>query len=285
MRSRARLLLALLLAIAAPAAAQPRSAAYDRAIAAGYKALTLCSAIFNAGRTQAQAEALELTGIYPEYDAIVPTLRAEVRRFMTEPTPHGGTPVLWAGEVSVRFSDGLAPRIARWSPDKGCTIFPIGDPGIESPGMYPPVGGAQPPFAGSMDAQAWPLGDRGAAAPGPPGLAAPIARAFDGHTYGGGRTTGVVVVHNDRIVGEHYANGLDMHTSQRTWSVAKSISGSLIGIAVRDHLLMPQRRVEIPEWMISAPISSWTICCAWPAACTARLRATAPTPSISAAPR
>nr|HMN53960.1 VOC family protein [Sphingopyxis sp.] len=51
---------------------------YDRAIAAGYKALTLCSAMFNAGRTQAQAEALELTGTYPQYDAILQTLTAQV---------------------------------------------------------------------------------------------------------------------------------------------------------------------------------------------------------------
>ncbi|HEY5721662.1 MAG TPA: serine hydrolase, partial [Allosphingosinicella sp.] len=68
-----KLSLALLLAAAAPAAAQQQRepSTYDRAVAAGYKALTLCSGIFNARRTQAQIEALELTGIYPEYDAIV----------------------------------------------------------------------------------------------------------------------------------------------------------------------------------------------------------------------
>ena len=71
----------VLLLAAAPAAAQQQPRApttYDRAIAAGYKALTLCSGIFNAHRTQAQVEALELTGIYAEYDAIVPTLPATV---------------------------------------------------------------------------------------------------------------------------------------------------------------------------------------------------------------
>src|SRR5688572_5164694 len=86
MRARISLFLALLLA-AAPASAQPRQpTSYDRAIAAGYKALTLCSAIFVAGRTQAQAEALELTGIYPEIEAIVPTLETQVHangRFVT----------------------------------------------------------------------------------------------------------------------------------------------------------------------------------------------------------
>ncbi|TMJ16992.1 MAG: serine hydrolase, partial [Alphaproteobacteria bacterium] len=54
--------LALLIAAAAPAAAQQQQGptTYDRAIAAGYKALTLCSGIFRAHRTQAQIEALEL---------------------------------------------------------------------------------------------------------------------------------------------------------------------------------------------------------------------------------
>jgi hypothetical protein len=93
-RKRISLLFALLVA-AAPAASQQRApTAYDRAIAAGYKALTLCSGIFNAGRSEAQIEALELTGIYPEYDAIVPTLTAEVHEFRTAPAAHRGPPNL-----------------------------------------------------------------------------------------------------------------------------------------------------------------------------------------------
>jgi len=247
MRSAARLLLALLLAAAGPAAAQPRSPAYDRAIAAGYKALTLCGAIFNAGRTQAQAEALELTGIYPEYDAIVPTLTAEVRSFSTESGEPGSALDLRAAEIRVSFDAAMAPRIARWRLNEGCTILPIGDPGGDNaPATI--VGNAPARFAGSIDAQPWPLGDRGAAAAAPPALAAPILRAFDGQSYGTGRTTGVVVVQNGRIVGEHYADGFDMHTSQRTWSVAKSISGTLIGIAVREHLLRTDQPAPIPEW-------------------------------------
>jgi CubicO group peptidase (beta-lactamase class C family) len=245
MRRRPSLLLALLLAVAAPAAAQQRApTAYDRAIAAGYKALTLCSAIFNAGRTQAQAEALELTGIYPEYDAIVPTLTAQVQRFMSRPGTHRDRPTLWKGMVSVRFDESLQPRIALWGADYGCTILPIG----EGPGEpVAAVGRGPPPFAGSMDSQPWPLGDRDSSAPTPAGLAAPIAHAFDGHSYGAGRTTGVVIVHHGRIVGEHYAEGFGMHVSQRTWSVAKSISGTLIGIGVRQGFF-PRGELDIPEW-------------------------------------
>ena len=74
-----RPILSLALLLATPAAAQqPAPTTYQRAVAAGYKAAMLCSGIFNAGRTEAQIEADELSGIYPEYDAIVPTLKASV---------------------------------------------------------------------------------------------------------------------------------------------------------------------------------------------------------------
>ena len=114
MRRTASLFLALVLA-APSAAQQPARAptAYDRAIAAGYKALTLCSAMFNgAGRTQAQVEALELTGIYPEYDAIVPTLTAEVDAQRQR--------------VRVTFDPAMPPRLASFRSGGGCTVEPIG---------------------------------------------------------------------------------------------------------------------------------------------------------------
>jgi CubicO group peptidase (beta-lactamase class C family) len=148
----------------------------------------------------------------------------------------------------VRFDGALAPRVARWRAGDGCTILPIGDLGIETPRMVRFSLSSPAFFPDRMDERLWPIGDRGAAAASPPAMAAPIARAFDGHSYGAGRTTGVVVVQGGRIIGEHYADGFDMHTSQRTWSVAKSISGTLIGIAVRDHLLTTGARAPIPEW-------------------------------------
>jgi CubicO group peptidase (beta-lactamase class C family) len=249
---RRALSLFLLILLAAPAASQqaPRAPTpYDRAIAAGYKALTLCSGIFHGGRTQAQMEALELTGIYPEYDAIVPGLPAEVRSYRTEPGNRTQPPQLWAGEVEVPFAESLSPRRARWTVNQGCTLFPIGDFAPESPGMITVMDNV-PLFAGSMDGQPWPTGDRMPPVRTPPRLAPVAARALDGAFYGDGRTTAILVVHNGRIVAEAYAPGFGIHTAQRTWSVAKSIAGTLIGVAVRDRLLRMGHsdRVRIPEW-------------------------------------
>ena len=252
MRRTASLFLALLLAAPAfsqqPPAREPSS--YDRAIAAGYKALTLCSAMFNGdGRTQAQVEALELTGIYPEYDAIVPTLRAEVHSFMTVPGDPRQAPQRHAAIVEVRFDQSAPPRLATWRVNRGCTLEPIGQYHPESPGMVR-TASLPPVFAGSRDDQPWPTGDRMPPVRTSSRLTTVAERAFEGASYGAGRTTATIIVHNGRIVAERYASGFGRHTAQRTWSVAKSIAGTLIGMAVGDGTLRVggSHRVSIPEW-------------------------------------
>ena len=204
--------LALLLAV--PAAAQrvaPASpTAYQRAIAAGYKAAMLCSGIFNAGRSRAEVERVELKGIYPEYDAIVPTLGAAIDRT-------SGTVIVDGGERM------LPPRIAIWRKGQGCTTLPIGSGGAEQGDAVLRVAGADP--------RRWPLGD--AVAPLPTtALAGRIAAAFDRATYGrDSATVGVVVLRDGELVAERYTAGFGPFVSNRTWSVGKSIAGTLVGVA------------------------------------------------------
>ena len=230
----------LLFLLAAPAASQQAPArepsAYDRAVAAGYKALTLCSAMFNGdGRTQAQVEALELNGIYPEYDSIVPTLDARV-----QPDTNGVT-----ARVEVGFDSAMPPRIAHWVVGEGCRILPIGSTG-RGGGERWIVDGRN--LLHVQDEYPWPRGNRMPAMRTNTALDTPVAHAFDGAHYGTGRTTGVVILHDGRIVAERYAEGFGPHVAQRTWSVAKSIAGTLIGMAVKDGLLDPQAAARIPEW-------------------------------------
>lgn len=58
--------------------AQPSAGTNPRAVAASYKSALYCSDLFNAGRTPAQIDADELTGIYSDYDKIVATLTLPV---------------------------------------------------------------------------------------------------------------------------------------------------------------------------------------------------------------
>ncbi|MDO9488165.1 MAG: serine hydrolase, partial [Sphingomonadaceae bacterium] len=80
-------------------------------------------------------------------------------------------------------------------------------------------------------------------------LDAAIASAFDRATFGtGSETTAVLVVRDGRIVGERYRTGYDRHTPQRTWSAAKSLTGTLVGVAVAQGLIDVSQPAPVPEW-------------------------------------
>ena len=204
------------------------------ALAAGYKAAFLCSGLYDAGEPQAEITADDLEGIYPQYQAAVRALPAKA-----DPA---------AKTVSVAFDARLQPRIAAWRPGLGCAQLPIGA-GPETIALLPRLDAGPP---ADTDALPWPVGERGAAAPPGPrsvALAETVATAFDHATYGvGTETTGVIVVDGGRIVAERYRAGFDAHRPQRTWSVAKSLTATLIGRAVQRGLLRVDAPADIPEW-------------------------------------
>lgn len=226
-----RSVVSLCLLLAVPAAAQQvqapaQSTPYQRAIAAGYKALTLCSAIFNAGRTQAQVEALELRGIYPEYAAIVPALSVDVDDLLRT--------------VEITWSEDMPARLAIWRAGTGCAVQPIGTVNSEPSAVASALAdGASVNFPRPLrlrpDPQPWPMGDRGIAPRPSRATAAVVERAFDQATYGtGSETVGVVVLRDGKVVAERYRDGFGPFTSNRTWSVAKSIAGTLVGMALSE---------------------------------------------------
>lgn len=227
-------LIALAGALAAPAAAQDQ-ARYQRALAAGYKASFLCSDIFNGGMSEAQVEQDDLQRTYPELVPIMAAMKASIDRR--------------ARTVSVVFDDAMPPRVAAWRPFLGCSQLPIGAAAGTASAL--PQLGTQPPQA-NLDMLPWPIGDRNALAR-PRGnskaLAGVMAAAFDRRTYGqGSETTAVLVLQNGRIVAERYRPDFNMHMSQRTWSVAKSMAGTLIGVAVQQGRIDTAAPAPIPEW-------------------------------------
>ncbi|OWK32584.1 6-aminohexanoate-dimer hydrolase [Sphingomonas mucosissima] len=221
--------------LSSPASAQviaaERSTAYENALAAGYKAQALCEGVIAAGRTEAQVEALELRGIYSEYQPLLPRLKATVDRK--------------ARSVLVSFPGDLPPRRADWAPGLGCVLAPIG-----GTARLWPAGTWQGQLPAPADARPWPLGDGGIAPRSSVALAATIDKAFDRATYKG-ETVGVVVLRDGRIVGEKYASGFGPFVANRTWSVAKSIAGTLVGIAVQELRIDPQKPAQVPEWRVA----------------------------------
>ena len=224
------LILGVLMA-AAPMAALAQEDPHARALAAGYKASFLCSGIFNARQTPEQVAADDLEGIYAQYQGMVRTLPAQVDRERRM--------------VSVAFDPKLPPRIAAWRPSLGCTQLPIGAP-AEAAASLPQLRAQRPP--GEPDRRPWPDGDAAATATAP-GLAPAVARVFDGRTYGvGTKTTAVIIIKDGKILAERYRDGFDMHTPQRTWSAAKSITASVVGRAAHLGLLKVEAPANVPEW-------------------------------------
>ena len=226
------ILISGLIALAPLAARSAPEDGHVRALAAGYKAAFLCSGLFDAHQTEAQVAADDLEGIYPEYQALVRELPAKVDR-----TAH---------TVSVAFDARMPPRLSAWRPGLGCSALPIGA-GAEAIARLPRL--AVKPPAGDPDARAWPDGDQDATAPVPPALAAAVAHLFDpAATQGGGATTAVLVIKDGRILAERYRAGFDLHTPQRTWSAAKSLTATVVGRAAQLGLVKVQAPANIPEW-------------------------------------
>jgi CubicO group peptidase (beta-lactamase class C family) len=207
---------------APPAVAEAPAAV--RAMAAGYKALMVCGALKNAEaaggeRTLASVEANELVGIYPELEPLVREMAAEV------------------GErtVSVAWDEAMPPRTAVWSPGRGCAIMPVGwSGGVEE--LFLPGRRINRPF----DAAA-PSGDAVR-------LGAAVEGAFAGGYGEGANTTAVVVLQDGRLVAERYADGFGPDTPQRTWSVAKSLAGTIIGAAVQRGEVEVNAPAAIADW-------------------------------------
>lgn len=109
------LVLAAVLALPTTVLAQTEASANHRALAAGYKALTVCSAVHSARaagaeRTVASVEANELIGIYPELQPLVGAMKVEMA---------GNT-------VAVPWDQAARPRVATWTEGRGCVIEPMG---------------------------------------------------------------------------------------------------------------------------------------------------------------
>lgn len=178
-----------------------------RTLAAGYKALMVCGAVHNArangaDRTVESVTANELTGIYGELDPIVRDLPVEV-------TAEG---------ARVPGEDDRPERRAAYVPGRGCAVLPVGG---ETRTVTEPLErrSSRPDWTTAFPAD-------------PAALDQALTHARDGSHGEGTNTTALVVVQDGRIVGEWYADGFDPDVPQRTWSVAKSLAGTVIGAAI-----------------------------------------------------
>lgn len=229
--------LSLSIPLSFPALAQEggTTEAMQRALAAGWKATFTCSGLFVAGQTLQELDRNELAGIYPDYvrdyDQL-PAAKVDQARKL----------------VSVDYAVGMPPRMAAYRPGFGCTQLPIG--ATEKALDFLPRYASWPEYT---------TPDRGSAIGSnvkvelrleeAQRLEMPVTSAFDETTYGvGTRTSSVVIVRDGQVVAERYARGVEHETPQRTWSVAKSISATVIGAARRQGLIDIDYPAVIAAW-------------------------------------
>ena len=109
-----------------------------------------------------------------------------------------------------------------------------------------------PPLPGDPASIPWPMGGKVTQGPLPKGVDASALQAasnwaFDRETAEQD-TLSLLVVHKGNIIHERYASGVDMNTRTRTWSTAKSIGASLIGMLVDQDKMALDKSLGI-DWL------------------------------------
>lgn len=204
---------------------------------AGMQALFICNGLFVSNRTMSQLYAAEL-----KYDRIPLALPDEImvdheRKAVTIGQIRGSlAPVMRAAH-----REGL-----------GCVLMGP-EQTFADVDTLPSLN--MPALAGDASKIAWPDGDLIQTKPVPVYIdqkALDVATdfAFDREAHGhfSQITLGLLVVHKGEIVLERYAPGVDMTTKTRTWSTAKSIAATLIGIAVGDGKLALDAPLPFRDW-------------------------------------
>ena len=228
----------LILTLAAANAEQTENYDYfsaDRTIIRnGVQAILMCNGLFTSKRTLEQVFDQELAYLP---DTVGTANGGEYliqwkRKAVAIGGPNSG-PV-----VSAAFREGL-----------GCVVMPPGQ-GFDDIDLLPSL--VLPPPKDNPASIPWPDGDLITKKDLPANIdsaaiAAASEWAFDRESLEQ-VTLSLIVLHRGEIIHERYAPGVDMHTRTRTWSTAKSIAVSLIGMLVEDGRLKLDESLNI-EWL------------------------------------
>ncbi|MBD2841446.1 serine hydrolase domain-containing protein [Erythrobacter rubeus] len=223
------------LTLAIPAAAQSSQdqldARYDRALAAGYKALFLCSAMAawqeaEQIRTPEQIMQWDLAGIDPDYAPYIAELPVqEYRHERWEKVEH----------VAVSWADDMPPRVASVGGASNCTLKPIGET-FDTDELF--VVQPDADRGEFLRRFAKPdLTEEDVVEP-DPALGGVFARYMgDVNALDAPRSTAMIVTKGGQTIGTSYADGYNAQSPQRTWSVAKSLAATWIGAVLHntDH--------------------------------------------------
>ena len=190
-------------------------------VGAGYAAEILCADLFVTGRDLADAVRDDLIPVNSLF---------RHARISADRQQHSVTVSLF----------GLAERSALFRPGLGCTL--IGAGGVKS--LLDQARDIGPPQTQPRPGP-WPKGDV-VQAEETPALRTALDQAMrDGD---GVVNRALIVVHHGRIVGERYGAGFGPESRLLGWSMSKSVTAALIGIAVGQGALALDQPAPVAAW-------------------------------------
>lgn len=228
------------LALLAAVAATPALAETDyfdanrKTIRNGVQAILTCNGLFTSQRPHELVVDEELAYLrVPRFGGVSDNMAVdEARRAVTAGGGEDGT------AISAAFREGI-----------GCVVMAPGQTPDEIDSLpkltlpYPETDPASTP---------WPDGDLVRTPPWPGEVDRAALNAASDRIFDPGLdnqvTLSLIVVHKGQIIHERYRDGVDMHTRTRTWSTAKSIAATLIGMLVDDGELELDEPLEL-EWL------------------------------------
>jgi CubicO group peptidase (beta-lactamase class C family) len=148
-----------------------------------------------------------------------------------------------AKTVAVAMPNGVT-LTAKYLGSQGCVTLP---PGKTTVNFTPTqVRSALPDPA----TQPWPMGDVLPKEPLPPQLDAAkikqaVAAAFEKPAE---ETAAFVATWKGRLIGERYGDGITMHTPLESWSMAKSVTATMMGVLIKQGAYTLTQPAPIPEW-------------------------------------
>jgi CubicO group peptidase (beta-lactamase class C family) len=145
--------------------------------------------------------------------------------------------------VSLTLPDGVT-RTAKRYKSQGCVSHPMGEDSVYfTPSEVEP---RLPP----AETTPWPMGDVIVDEPWPADVdMKKVDEALDvGFGPPEARTLGLVVTYRGRILGERYGEGIDIHTPLESWSMTKSLTGTLMGVLIQQGEYELWQPAPIPEW-------------------------------------
>ncbi|MFN0181289.1 MAG: serine hydrolase domain-containing protein [Gemmatimonadales bacterium] len=191
-------------------------------------AKTLCSAVFITGLDPEDAAANVgfFTGPLQDRSQVVDTVVDRATQ-----------------TVRLRLASGVT-RIARRYGRQGCITTPLDKDTI----YFTPT--AVEPNLPPAATTPWPMGDVVAKEPWPVNIdSAAFAQAMDtGFGPPEAMTLALLVTHRGRILGERYAPGIGIHTPLESWSMGKSLTGTLVARLIQQGVYRLDQPAPIPEW-------------------------------------